>query len=71
MIQATKDTQFTVRGIPVENVHHYKYLGKEVTTDNDDWLAICGNIKKARYKWARIKNILKNSYEKGCIRLRA
>ena len=43
----------------MELVKHFKYLGRLVTAENDDWMAICHNIKKARSQWAKLRNILK------------
>lgn len=54
-----KNMQFSVSGEKVENVNSYRYLGRDMSEDNDDWMTIHSNMKKAKGQWARIRTILK------------
>ncbi len=42
---------FTINGKPIEMVDEFKYLGKVVTEDDDDEVAVKKNIVRAREKW--------------------
>ena len=50
--QSTADVQFTLLGREIEMVSSFKYLGRWLSDDDDDLIAVCGNIKKARARWA-------------------
>ena len=39
---------FEVYGEPIESVTEFKYLGRILTTTNDDWPSLVGNVGKAR-----------------------
>ena len=39
---------FKAYGEPMEAVSEFKYLGRILTAIDDDWLAVDGNLKKAR-----------------------
>ena len=43
---------------PLETVTSFKYLGRVLTTGDEDWPAMVGNLKKARKSWARLIRIL-------------
>lgn len=47
-----------VKGISIENVKTFKYLGHTLEEDNDDWPALGGNLNCAREKGATIGSIL-------------
>ena len=64
-----KQVTFLVGDTPIENVNHFKYLGRILEENDDDWLALQGNIYKARQKWGRIGKIL--SKEKAKPRIMA
>ena len=49
---------FQAYGKPLEKVNFLKCLGRVMTTVNDDWMAVVGNVKKARKSWARLTRIL-------------
>ena len=36
----------------------FKYLGQVLTAADDDWVAVVGNLRKARKSWAGIEMIL-------------
>ena len=39
-------------------VTEFKYLRRVLTNTDDDWLAVAGNIRKARASWGRLVRIL-------------
>ena len=43
-------TIFTIKGQPIETVSEFKYLGRVLADDDDDWPAVRANIRKARQK---------------------
>ena len=45
-------------GKPLETVTTFKYLGWVMTARDDDWLAVAGNLVKARKSWGRLASIL-------------
>ena len=36
----------------------FKYLGRVLTATDDDWLAVVGNLRKARQSWGRLARVL-------------
>ena len=54
----SQETALSVNGIPLENVDHFKYLGRIVTSDDDDALTVRSNIHKARARWSRVSRVL-------------
>jgi hypothetical protein len=49
---------FYVQGIPIETVLEFKYLGRVIKNNDDDWSAANQNVKKATTTWGRICKIL-------------
>ena len=43
---------------PLETVNYFKYLGRVLTEGVDDWLAVAGNLRKARKIWMQMVRIL-------------
>ena len=39
-------------------VPRFTYLGRVMTAGDDDWLAVAGNLTKARRSWGRLQRIL-------------
>jgi hypothetical protein len=52
------ETIFTVNGVPIKNVSEFKYLGRIVAYNDDDWPAVIWNLKKARIVWGKLGRIL-------------
>lgn len=52
------ETVFTVQGVPIKNVSEFKYLGRVVERNDDDWPAVNRNLQKARVAWGRLCRIL-------------
>ena len=55
---SARQFKFTVSGIPIERVKEFKYLGRILEEDDNDWPALQANLTKARAKWGRIGRIL-------------
>ena len=53
-----KEFTFMIGDTPIENVKDFKYLGRILEESDEDWLALQGNICRARQKWGRIGKIL-------------
>ena len=53
------NVKFYIGGEELERVHHFKYLGRILTENDDDTMCIEGNLKKARGQWNSIAKILK------------
>ena len=45
-------------GEPLDNVTTFRYLGRVSTVVDDDWLAVVGNLRKARKSWGRLSQVL-------------
>ena len=52
------NTTFSINGLPIECVKEFKYLGRYLSEDDNDWKAINWNIKRARISWGRLARIL-------------
>jgi hypothetical protein len=53
-----KEHVLTARGVPLETVSIFKYLGRLLSNTDEDWPAVYANLRKARKSWARISRIL-------------
>ena len=42
---------------PLDMVTSFKYLGWVISAADNDWLAVVGNLAKARAVWRRLKRI--------------
>ena len=42
----------------MEVVAEFCYLGRLLTSTDDDWPAVAGNIRKARVSWGRLERVL-------------
>ena len=49
---------FHTYGKPMEAVSEFRYLGRLLTATDEDWLAVAGNIRKARVSWGRLARVL-------------
>ena len=43
---------------PIKNVSTFRYLGRMLTAGDDDWIAVVGNLGKARNSWGWLYQIL-------------
>jgi exonuclease III len=49
---------FTIYGTPLPSVNTFKYLGRPIASNDDDWPALYRNITRARRKWGMIRRVL-------------
>ena len=54
-----ENAEFRINGKLIEKVHHFKYLGRWLSDNDDDSKCILENLRKARSRWNSIANILK------------
>ncbi len=52
--------RFTAHGEELEQVEVFKYLGRLLSHDDNNALAIQANIRKARNCWARVLRVLRD-----------
>jgi hypothetical protein len=52
------ETVFTVKGAPLESVKVFKYLGRPLSSTDDEWPAIYRNLTRARKRWAQVSRVL-------------
>ena len=57
-MRATLEKAFHAYGTKMRAVTEFKYLGRVLTNTDYDWLAVAGNIRKARANWGRLARIL-------------
>ena len=50
--------EFSTYGCSLEMVTSFKYLGRVLLAQNDDWPAVIHNLEKARTVWRRMLRIL-------------
>jgi hypothetical protein len=49
---------FTARGVPLDSVQTFVYLGRPLSCFDNDWPAIHRNVQKARKRWAMVSRVL-------------
>ena len=49
---------FEAYGEPIKNVLAFRYLERVLTAEDDDWLAVVGNLGKVRKSWGRLSRLL-------------
>ena len=57
-LRKSAERAFKAYGKPIETVSRFKYLRRIITARDDDWLAVAGNLVKARKRWGRLARIL-------------
>ena len=53
-----QEVVFTVSGNPIETVDSFRYLGRPVTADSKDGMAVLYNIHRTRRRWAQVNRLL-------------
>ena len=53
------ETAITPYRIPLSPVTSFKYLGKIIMAEDDDWPEVVSNLRKARRKWARMTRVMR------------
>jgi hypothetical protein len=49
---------FTIYGKPLPRVDTFKYLGRPIASNDDDWPALYRNIPRARRRWGMVRRVL-------------
>ena len=49
---------FEACGAPIKNVPEFKYLGRVLTANDNDWPAVVGNLRKVRRSWGRLSQVI-------------
>eukprot|EP00797_Seminavis_robusta_P003406 Sro1211_g252850.1 Reverse transcriptase (RNA-dependent DNA polymerase) (1066) ;mRNA; f:30706-34100 len=57
-VRKSREVVFTALNQPIETVTSFRYLGRILSANNNDWPAVHKNIIKARQKWAHISRPL-------------
>ena len=57
-LMESTEMSFKDYGAPLKNVTAFKYLGWVMTTGDDDWHAVVGNLQRVRKSWGRLSRIL-------------
>ena len=57
-LQEILERDFQASWEPLETVTSFKYLGRVLTVGEDDWMAVAGNLRKARKSWMQMTKIL-------------
>ena len=52
------DRAFEAYGEPIQNISTFRYLGRVLTTGDDDWLTVVCNLGKARKSWGRLSRVM-------------
>ena len=58
-IREIMEMAFEVYGQQIKSVPRFTYLGRVMTTGDDNWPAVAGNLEKARKSWGRMQGILR------------
>ena len=53
----------TSYGVPLSQVTYFKYLGKVLAEEDEEWPAVVRNLIRARQKWYRLTQILSREGE--------
>ena len=56
-LREISERAFEIYGEPLENMTAFRYLGWVFTEGDDEWLAVVGNLGKARNSWGRLLRI--------------
>jgi len=57
-VRRAKEVIFTACGSPLESVSSFRYLGRPLTSTDDDWPALHWNLGKARRRWGTVSRVL-------------
>ena len=57
--QTGTELEITAYGITIAPVTYFKYLGKVLLAEDNDWPAVVHNLWRARKKWAQLTSVLR------------
>jgi len=55
-------TTFTLHDTVLEKVTSYRYLGRVLATNDNEWPTIYRNLQRARQQWARISRLMRTEH---------
>ena len=58
-----KDRELTAYVFPLSYVISFKYLGRVLAVEGNDWPAVVRNLRRVRQKWARMTWVLSREGE--------
>ena len=58
LIAARRLTFTASEGLDLESVESFRYLGRIVTSSNEDWPAFHRNLRRAAAQWAKLRRVL-------------
>jgi len=53
-----REVVITIKGVPLKSVSVFRYLGRPLSSVDEDWPAIYWNLSKARKRWAMVSRVL-------------
>ena len=57
-LRESTESAFEAYGKPLDNVSSFNYLRRVMTSGDDDWPEVAGNLSKAWESWGRLSRIL-------------
>ena len=54
----SSERAFEAYGEPIKNILSFRYPGRVLTAENDDWLAVVGNLVNAWKSWGQLYWVL-------------
>ena len=57
-LRDSSERAFQANGEPLETVTSFKYLGHVMTTGDDDWTTVAGNLRRYHKSWTHMNMIL-------------
>jgi hypothetical protein len=56
-IRKAREVVFSLRGVPLESVSKFLYLGRQLSSMDVHWQDVVKNLVKARKRWATISRV--------------
>ena len=51
--QEGTERSLTAYGVPLSQVAYFKYLGRVLAAEDDNWPAVVRNLRRARQEWVQ------------------
>ena len=52
------ERSLTAYVVPLSQVTSFKYLGRVLVAEDNDWLSVVSNLRRARQKWVQLTRVL-------------
>jgi hypothetical protein len=53
-----REVVLSIQGVQLKSASVFKYLGRPLSSTDDDWPAVYHNLSKARQRWTRVSRVL-------------